>query len=304
MDTRQLTFFMTLTECKSFANAAQKLYISKQGLSKSIASLEDELNQQLFIRSINGVSLTPAGEILKRKSEIILGAYMELIDELNSCPVQDEFRIVYSKGFFVALPLHIITRFFEDQSYLRPRLISTDDYNLERRFVEEKCDIGFCTNPIHNGNLLYTPLFTNHRVLLVNPDHPFARKKVIGIPDLKDVTIAVPSPGYFDMDFLLKHCRNAGFEPNVFPLTDNTLIKEFAKTSNGVSLFVTSIDRVNHSDGTVEVYFRENNSFAYTVNLIEDRRSKRSPIAKQFIQYLKETCSTLEQPLILPDEVK
>lgn len=302
MDTRQLTYFVTLTECRSFAKAAQKLYISKQGLSKSIATLEDELHQQLFIRNANGVTLTPAGEVLQRKSEIILGAYMELLDELNACPVQDEFRIVYSKGFFSTFPLHTVTRFFEEQPFLRPRLISTDDYNLERRFFEEGCDVGFCTNTVQNGNLQYTHLFTNHRVLLVNPNHPFARKRVIDITDLKGVTIAVPTPGYFDMDFLTKQCRNAGFEPSIFPLADNTLIKEFAKTSNGASLYVTSIDRLGLNDGLVQVFFRENNSFAYEVNLIEDRRAKRSSLTKLFVQHITEACKTLEQPLVLPKE--
>lgn len=300
MDTRQLTYFVTLTECRSFAKAAQKLYISKQGLSKSIATLEDELHQQLFIRNANGVSLTPAGEILLRKSEVILGSYMELVDELNACPTQEEFRVVYSKGFFSVFPLHIVTKFFEGQTYLRLRLISTDDYNLERRFSEDNCDVGFCTNPIQNGNYQYTHLFTNHRVLLVSPDHPFARKGVVSIHDLKDITVAAPSPGYFDVDFLTKQCHDAGFEPKLFPLSDNTLIKEFAKSADGASLYVTSIDRVSHSDGLVQVFFEENNSFAYEVNLIEDRRSKRSPLRKQFVQYLTDACKTLERPLVLP----
>ena len=48
MDLRQIEFFLKLYEEKNFTKASQKLYISQQGLSKSIYKLEKELGFLLF----------------------------------------------------------------------------------------------------------------------------------------------------------------------------------------------------------------------------------------------------------------
>ena len=64
MDYKQLKFFRKICEEKSINRAAQKLFISQQALSKSIAKLEEELGTPLFIRTSGGVRLTPAGELL------------------------------------------------------------------------------------------------------------------------------------------------------------------------------------------------------------------------------------------------
>ena len=47
MDFRQLENFIEVSEQMSFTKAANNLYISQQGLSKSIKALEDELRMLL-----------------------------------------------------------------------------------------------------------------------------------------------------------------------------------------------------------------------------------------------------------------
>ena len=58
METKGLEYFINVYDCRSIATAAEQLFISPQGLSKSIAHLEAELGQTLFIRSNRGVEPT------------------------------------------------------------------------------------------------------------------------------------------------------------------------------------------------------------------------------------------------------
>ena len=64
MTFRQLKYFSTIYECKSLAKASQKLYISQQGLSRILSSLESEVGP-LFTRLHHGLEATlqclPAG---------------------------------------------------------------------------------------------------------------------------------------------------------------------------------------------------------------------------------------------------
>lgn len=56
--------FYVVAKCGSISKAAQKTYTSQPAISKSIKKLEDELQTQLFYRTLNGVELTDKGKEL------------------------------------------------------------------------------------------------------------------------------------------------------------------------------------------------------------------------------------------------
>lgn len=55
MELRQIEFFLQLYKDRNVTVASQNLYISQQGMSKSIANLEKEIGFPLFKRSVSGV---------------------------------------------------------------------------------------------------------------------------------------------------------------------------------------------------------------------------------------------------------
>ena len=55
MDLRQIQYFIQLFEDRNITQASRNMFISQQGLSKSIANLEDELGFPLFVRQPKGV---------------------------------------------------------------------------------------------------------------------------------------------------------------------------------------------------------------------------------------------------------
>ena len=57
MELRQIEFFLQLYKDRNVTVASQNLYISQQGMSKSIANLEKEIGFPLFKRSVSGVEL-------------------------------------------------------------------------------------------------------------------------------------------------------------------------------------------------------------------------------------------------------
>ncbi|NCC69383.1 MAG: LysR family transcriptional regulator [Clostridia bacterium] len=55
MDSRQLLYFKAVCDEGGFTKAAEKLFISPQGISKAIHKLEDELGVPLFETTPLGV---------------------------------------------------------------------------------------------------------------------------------------------------------------------------------------------------------------------------------------------------------
>ena len=81
MDFRQLETFVEVCEQMSFTKAASNLYISQQGVSKSIKTLEDELGVSLFLRMNSSISLTNYGVILQRYAEDLVNNYTKSLQK-------------------------------------------------------------------------------------------------------------------------------------------------------------------------------------------------------------------------------
>jgi DNA-binding transcriptional LysR family regulator len=83
MNTRKLQHIVTLASHGSYAGAARELNLSPSALSKSVHSLEEELNLVLFTRGKGGVFSTPAGDK-------VLNAAHRLLDSLTA--MEDSLR--------------------------------------------------------------------------------------------------------------------------------------------------------------------------------------------------------------------
>ena len=98
MQVQTLRYFTELANAGSFYAASKNLFISQQGLNKSITQLESELGVKLIERSRRGVRLTRSGEIVLARAERIVSEYDQLADELvedrrATLPDEDRIRV-------------------------------------------------------------------------------------------------------------------------------------------------------------------------------------------------------------------
>ena len=72
MTLQQLKYLVTVAECGSISEAAQKLFISQPSLSAAIQNLEKEMGVTAFSRFSKGVVITREGEELLAYSRMLL----------------------------------------------------------------------------------------------------------------------------------------------------------------------------------------------------------------------------------------
>lgn len=77
-----LKYFVEVCRTGSFYAASQKLFISPQGLNRSISALESELDTKLLERSRSGIELTSDGELFLDRAQHILSEYDGMLGEL------------------------------------------------------------------------------------------------------------------------------------------------------------------------------------------------------------------------------
>ena len=76
---RQLKYFVTIVDCNSFTEAAEKCFISQSAISQQIAALEEDLGVKLIKRENRKFTLTQAGEYFYQQSKAVL----DRIDEIK-----------------------------------------------------------------------------------------------------------------------------------------------------------------------------------------------------------------------------
>ncbi|MCV6588654.1 MAG: LysR family transcriptional regulator [Marinobacterium sp.] len=73
LDTAALNTFVTIAESSSLTDAAGRLGVSQSAVSQSLRQLESQIGVALVIRRSTPVRLTPAGEVLRKHADGLLG---------------------------------------------------------------------------------------------------------------------------------------------------------------------------------------------------------------------------------------
>lgn len=79
----QLEYLASVAETKSMTLTAERLFVSQQAVSSSLRNLKEELNIELFIRTSQGLELTPEGHAALKFAQIVLDGRKQLHRELN-----------------------------------------------------------------------------------------------------------------------------------------------------------------------------------------------------------------------------
>ena len=98
---RQMRYFITVAECGSFTEAAERCYISQSAISQQIQALEKELGVELIHRENRRFSLTPAGEYFYSQSRNLLAEAEAVVRETARIGGTDEekLRIGYLRSY-------------------------------------------------------------------------------------------------------------------------------------------------------------------------------------------------------------
>lgn len=75
MNFTRLHYFCDVARLHSFSQAAEENFISQTAISQQIAKLESELDVTLIDRTKLPIELTRIGEVVNKRSLIILGQY-------------------------------------------------------------------------------------------------------------------------------------------------------------------------------------------------------------------------------------
>ncbi len=274
----------------NITQAANELLISQPAVSKSIKTLERDLNTILFNRNKDGVSLNNAGEILynkiKKAMELIISAE-EDIDSLNNMEY-GTINIGAGNTIMQKYLMPYIKEFHDRYPHINIMVHTLVTEELIKKVQLGLVDIVFTHLPNNcPNNFDIIKIKELHDILVVNKDSKY-RDKEIKKKDLEKLPLILLPYGASNRKNFNKFCtaNNIVIKPQM-EIGNDLIIEDCAYNGLGVGLVVREYVK-NKLDN--QELFELNTNFTidpkYLVCLVESNR-KNNIIIKKFIELLK-----------------
>ncbi|WP_166244259.1 LysR family transcriptional regulator [Paenibacillus turpanensis] len=216
MNIEALEYFIKVYEKKSVSAAAKDLYITPQGISKTIKQLEMELEAELFYRGPRGMEATEAGELLHARAKHIRYLMEDIKKEISIISgKRGGLHIVVSFSAASEVPvdyLYGFTRLYPD---IQVKLKESPDECPIGELLQDEADIGLVLGPDEFENCDVELITAGEVVAVVSKDHPLAGRDVISIAELEHEALVVKSTGKGKDHGFVEKCLEQGFTPNV-----------------------------------------------------------------------------------------
>jgi len=293
MNTEALEYFIKVYEKKSVTAAAKDLYITPQGISKTIRQLELELEAELFDRGPRGMEATPAGELLHARAKHI----QYLIEDIKK-----EIRIISGrKGSLnvsitfsatAVLPMDCLYRFSTEHPDIQIKVKEyPDDYPLSNVFQEE-VDAGLVIGTEDSDSFEFELLTRGEVVIVVSQSHPLAGQNEVSIKELEHEALVIQAVGNGKENEFIEKCLEQGFDPNVIHEFGNIFSAHQLCERNGA--VVVSIDFVEQALQNDRVrWIRLKEKIPQDMYLMYRKRNIQSKAVALFQNYVKEQCKPL-----------
>lgn len=256
MELRELKYFLAVAREQSISKAAANLFVTQPNLSRQMQNLENEIGQPLFFRGSRKITLTEAGQLLRKRAEEILELYHKTEAELNT-PSSDIRGDIYIGGGesyvmgLIAKSAHAVQKEYPNVKF---HLFSGDSGTVSERLDKGLIDFGIFIQPFDLSKYAHLRLpLTDTWGVLMRKDSPLAEKQFITPEDLWNQPI-IRSRQSIGKNIISEWFRKSEEELNIVA-TGNLLYNMSLLVEEGLG-YAVCLDKIIRTDGDSDLCFR------------------------------------------------
>lgn len=294
MEYKQLKYFLAVCEEQSFSAAAEKRFISQQGISKSIAKLEQEIGAPLFVRVPGGVRLTEQGMELRRHAQSQLRQWEYICNQVRGAGSETpSLRIGFDIGTLELLPLDFIQVFLENHRDVDMRMSCFNEIQCERLVADHQLDVGFALAHVEGGLCRSVISSLIPMRIIVGKGHPFFERESICLEELRGQRLCDLNTPTKEQRALRLRCKELGIVPQITVNgAEGLFMTDLCRRGLAVSFYAgpeswlpPDVRCVDISDLNVE----------WGYEMLIPLGSELPPLAREFVDYAMERLSTADE---------
>ena len=179
-DIAALELLVAVADSGSVSAAARHAGVAQPNASRSLARLERRLGVGLLQRSTSGSTLSPAGTVIVEWARDVLESASTLLDGADGLSRQesgDQLGVAASQ----TVAEHLLPGWLSRLRQRRPDAGVTmrveNTATVVDNILHGRCDVGFIEGPSAPNGLHSVIVAADDLVLVVAPDHPWARRR-------------------------------------------------------------------------------------------------------------------------------
>lgn len=252
---RHIRAFVFVAEELHFRRAAERLFTTQPGLSRTIRWLEKEVGAQLFLRTTRRVELTEAGTaFLKECYEALEGLERGARSARSAAAGETGHVTVAYMDFAINGPLpRILEAFRRRHPGVRVDLIYMPTVKQKEALLAGSIDVGLLIGPFQSNKITAVSVVRDQVVVLMPSAHPLAELVSISLIDLAHEPFILGSEDGWTpfRRIVFDLCHQSGFSPNIAQeASTSDGILGLVAAGIGVSLYASCVRNI-HREGLV-----------------------------------------------------
>jgi len=293
MADRRLQVFHAVAKQMSFTKAAEVLYMTQPAVTFQIKQLEEHFNTRLFERGHGRISLTPAGEVVLKYAEKILGMSQELETRVREMTGRLSGPLLIGASTTIAeflLP-PVLGEFKAQHPEVQAKLTVANSEAIENRVAEHTLDLGLIEAPSHLPTLLTEVCCEDELQVIVTPAHPLAKAKAVTPKQAVGYPYVTREQGSGTREFTDLYLRKAGIQPSeldvVMELGSPEALKGVVGTGLGFAIMSRiTVERERKLGELVAVPLQP--KLIRTLSLVYPKEKFRSKLVNKFVEFTKQ----------------
>ncbi len=188
MNFKQLEIFKTIMDTGSTMAAAAQLGLSQSAISRQLASLEEEIGRELFLRDKGRLIPRPEAHLLVDEVDDVAQSVARLrvkVGDVRSGAFGEALiRVAFPHSLATTMLPPILARFKADHPRVTVEILSGPYDAIERMVRGRVADLGFVRLPPEEHSFDTRPLFASGTTCVMPAGHPLAAKQAIDVNDL------------------------------------------------------------------------------------------------------------------------
>jgi LysR family transcriptional regulator, low CO2-responsive transcriptional regulator len=192
MNITQLKTFITLSESKSYSEAAKKLKVTRPAVAGNIIALANNYGVKLFIRDGHRVKLSEVGRKLLPQARLAANMIDEIEHSLKSASSLDLNYLTIGIGE-PSWGIELISVYMKRYPGVHIQAIEGNAHSLIRDLEKRKIDIVIVALTEADERFANFHFHTDFLSLCISKNHPWANRKSVTLAEICKQNIILPS---------------------------------------------------------------------------------------------------------------
>lgn len=196
MELRHLRCFLAVAEELHFARAAERLHVEQSPLSRTIKELEEDLGEQLFIRTSRSTRLTRAGKLLLEHVPRVFAALQQSRDSVKAAVngFHGQLRIVLSDGITPSRLPALLALCRLEEPEVDIRLFQVPLSQQIKGLQDDLYDVGLAQSDEVGEGIAAEAVWSDPLMVAVPARHPLLKHKRIPLDEVLQFPLALCDP--------------------------------------------------------------------------------------------------------------